>query len=256
MKEENILKNKKEKKLHEKLVSNPQNYIESFRQNIDTMMDVRGFTLKELSERADMPFETLKGFIYGDTKDCKLSTAVKLARAFGISASELVGCGTIDEDLMECIQIYRSLPHKYREMVKWHLKDLQFDHEKHMNKKTVRVMLPVCSSNGNLKKTNDYITYDASIIGDELYHRVFMGIQIPCNHYLPHYMRESILLLANDRSAFKSENTVISINGNLVITKRIIENGAVKYYGIRDGIFHADDDESVEVIGYIAKVIN
>lgn len=253
--EEKTLKTKKAQKFEPKLVSNPQNYMESFRQNIDTMMTAKDLTLKELSERADMPFETLKGFIYGDAKDCKLSTAVKLARTLGVSVSELVGCGTIDEDMLECMQIYRSLPENYKEMAKWHLKDLQFDVLKPNYKKSVRVMLPVCASNGNLKKTQDFFSLDVSNIGEELFHRVFMGIKIPCNHYLPLYMRDAILLIANDRTPLRGEKTVITVNGNLVITNRVIENGVVKHYGARDGIYRADENEQLEVLGYIAKVL-
>ena len=73
------------------LVSNPQNYVDSFRKNIFTLMDAYDCTLKELSEKADMPYETLKSFLYGDSKDCKLSTAVKISRAFNLSIDEIVG---------------------------------------------------------------------------------------------------------------------------------------------------------------------
>ena len=253
--EEKTLKKTKLEKLNQKLVSNPQNYMESFRKNIDTMMDLKNFTLKELSEKADMPFETLKGFLYGDAKDCKLSTAVKLAKTLGISVSELVGCGTIDEEMVECIQIYRSLPDNYKELARWHLKDLQFDLSKRTYKRSVRVMLPECASNGNLKKTQEFVTMDVSNIGEELFHRVFMGIKIPCDHYLPTFMRDSVLLIANDRNPLRGEKTVICVNGNLAITNRVIENGVAKHYGIRDGLYRADENECVEVLGYIAKVL-
>lgn len=254
-KEEKILKNKKEKILQEKLVSNPTNYMESFRTNIDTMMDVRGFTLKELSEKADMPFETLKGFIYGDTKDCKLSTAIKLARAFGISVDRLVGAGTITEDVLEFMLKYKCLPNQSQALIRWQLDNQLYLHTKHADRKYITIMNPLCNGNGNMKQTNDYEQFEITNIGEEHMHKVFFGIRVPCEHYLPHYLEGSILLLANDRDAMRGENTVIIIDGNIVITRRVVENGIAKYYGIRDGIFRSQHKDHVQVIGYIAKVV-
>ena len=89
------MENKKTKKIDKNMVSNPTNYIDSFRHNIFQAMEEQDLSLRELSELADMPFETLKSFLYGNSKDCKLSTAVKLSRAFNVSIDELVGAETM-----------------------------------------------------------------------------------------------------------------------------------------------------------------
>ena len=73
---------------------------------------------------------------------------------------------------------------------------------------------------------------------------------------MPHFTPNDILLIANDRNSIKGENTVIIVDDNIVITKRIIENGCVNYYGIRDNMLHATDLDSVQVVGYITKVIS
>ena len=116
-------------------------------------------------------------------------------------------------------------------------------------------MQPICANSGNLKLTSDYDTLNRDHIGDDLYHKVFLGIQIPCLHYLPHYTQGDVLLLANDRDAMRGENTVIIINGNVIITNRVVENGVAKYYGLRDKKFKSIETDNMEVLGYVAKII-
>ncbi|MBO5352607.1 MAG: helix-turn-helix transcriptional regulator [Lachnospiraceae bacterium] len=250
------MKNQNPKKSSEKLVEKSTRYIDVFRRNIDKLMEENDYTIKETAEIADISYDTLKTFLYDkEAKDCRLSTAVKLARAFHISIDELVGAGTIDDHSLNNMQIYRSLPKGSRSLIDWHLHNQKFIHEKHKNKKIVNIMLPVCANSGNLKITSDYEPLHIEHMDDELFHKVFIGIQIPCLHYLPHYTQGDILLLANDRDAMRGENTVVVVNDNLAITNRVIENGIVKYYGIRDGKFRIAEPDNVEVLGYVAKIL-
>ena len=46
-------------------------------------------TIKDISEESSIPFSTLNTFLYGNSKDIKLSTAVKLAKALNVSIDEL-----------------------------------------------------------------------------------------------------------------------------------------------------------------------
>ncbi len=250
------MKNQNLKNPEKNVVEKSTKYIDNFRKNIDILMAEHDYTIKETAEIADISYDTFKTFLYDkEAKDCRLSTAVKLSRAFHISIDELVGAGTIDPHGLENIKIYRSLPEGAKHLIDWHIMNQQFIHEKHNGKKIISIMLPLCASNGNMKMTNDFEELDIEHIGDELFHKVYLGLQIPCLHYLPHYTKGDILLLANDRDAMKGENTVVVINGNLVITNRLVENGAVNYYGLRDGKFRISNPDHVEVLGYVAKII-
>ena len=106
-----------------------------------------------------------------------------------------------------------------------------------------------------LTLTNDYDVRDITHLGDELTYKIFLGIQVPCLHYLPHYTEGDILLLANDRTALKGENTVIEIGGNLMLTNRIIEDGKPYHYGLWDKKFRIAESDDVEVLGYVAKIL-
>ena len=238
------------------MVEKSTKYIDSFRKNIDMLMAKYDYTIKETAEIADISYDTFKTFLYDkEAKDCRLSTAVKLARAFHISIDELVGAGTIKPNGLEGMQIYRSLPEGSKRFLDWHVRNQKFLHEKHGDRKIANIMLPLCANNGNLKQTSDYEILDITNLGDELSYKIFMGIKIPCLHYLPHYTEGDILLIANDRDAMKGENTVIMLNDNLAITKRVIENGQEKYYGLRDSKPRPLNPKDIEVLGYVAKII-
>jgi len=254
---EKILKNQIPKNSSKKMVEKSTKYIDTFRKNIDILMEKHEYTIKETAEIADISYDTLKTFLYDkEAKDCRLSTAVKLAQAFDVSIDELVGAETISKQGIKNMQIYRSLPDGSKHFIDWHLQNQKFIREKHDGKRIINVMQTVCANTGNLKMTNDYEILNIEHIGDDLFHKVFLGIRIPCLHYLPHYTQGDVLLLANDRDAMHGEYTVVEVNGNIVITNRVIENGSEKYYGIRDKKLHGSDIDTVEVLGYVAKIIH
>lgn len=250
------MKNQNLKISEEKMVEKSTKYIDTFRKNIDMLMAEHDYTIKETAEIADISYDTLKTFLYDkEAKDCRLSTAVKLARAFHVSIDELVGAGTIEPKGLDSMKTYRTLPHGSRRFIDWHVRNQKFIHEKHSDKKIANIMVPMCANNGNMKITSDYEIMDISHLGDELTYKIFLGIKIPCLHYLPHYTEGDVLLIANDRNAMKGENTVIEINGNLIITNRVVENGVEKYYGLRDSKLRPADTNQIEVLGYVAKII-
>lgn len=250
------MKNQNPNSSEEKMVEKSTKYIDTFRKNIDMLMAQHDYTIKETAEIADISYDTFKTFLYDkEAKDCRLSTAVKLARAFHLSIDELVGAGTIHPAGLESMKSYRALPEGSKRFIDWHIRNQTFIHEKHIGKKMVNVMLPLCSNSGNMKQTNDYELMDISHLSDELVYKIFLGIKIPCLHYLPHFTQGDILLIANERDAMKGENTVLLFQDNLVITNRVVENGVEHYYGIRDGKLRSLAPEQFQVLGYIAKVI-
>ena len=113
-----------------------------------------------------------------------------------------------------------------------------------------------CNHNGNLKITTNYRHIDITNIGEECRGKVFFGITMPFEHYMPTYSPYDILLIANDRNANINENALIRIDGNLFLAKRKVENGSAKYYSIRDGKFRINEDDVDDVVGYIVGVLN
>lgn len=232
-------------------------YLSNMRRNVDRLKKERGYKLKDIVERSGLKEETVNTFLYDtDLQDCRLATAVGIAKAFGVTVAELAETETMADRLVENIKIYRTLPERSKALIDWHIRNQKFMHEEHCKDRPISIMKPICSNNGNLKRTYDYELFNTSSLDTEFYHKIFFGIRIPCEHYVPFYMPNDILLIANDRDAMKNEHTVVIINDNILITNRMVKDGKVFYYGIRDNALHATDLDTVQIVGYIAKVIS
>lgn len=251
-----MLNEEKLKQISRKLTANPNDYVSAFRQNLFRYIDEKDITIKDISEEADVPFSTLNSFLYKDSKDVKLSTAVKLAHALHVSIDELVGADTINEISRESISICRNLPENELYLIRWYIRYIDsLNKHNESNKKYVSVMELECNQNGNLKMTTNYRHIDITDIHAEIKGKIFFGITMPCDHYMPTYSPYDILLIANDRSAHGKENSLLRIDKNLYIARRKVENGVAKYYSIRDGKFRVNEDDVDEIVGYIVCTV-
>ncbi len=248
------------RKLSQNLVSNPDDYMQSFRKNLFMYVEQKDISLQEIADEADISVSTLRSLLYGDAKDCHVSTIVSLARALNISCDELLGAGTISPQTSESLQLVRLLPESFTFFVRW---AIHFHYNKltsgKVSSRSIEVMKAVCCDNGNLKMTNDFDVIDISNLGDDIRPKIFMGVRIPCEHYVPFYYPGDILLIANDRTVKHSERVLITIGEFMWIvnTKEEIEEGkrVYNYYSLRDERKRAKDDEVGIEIGYIADVI-
>ena len=252
---------KKPKNIQKKLVKNPQNPTSSLRQNVDILMDIYGYTLNELSENADIPFETFKAFFYGKSDQCRLSTAVKLARIFNLSVDEIVGCGTVSDEMEEYINMYKSLPDYSKYLVKYFIKHQSsiYSNREKTGEKIISVLQPQCIDS-YLQTTN--VTEPLSIehLNDNIKSKVSLGLKIPCEHYMPIYSPYDILLIAADREAHNGERCVIERNNNLfIVEKKIYIKDGVKrseYVSLMNSRFTVPDSEIDDKLGYIVGFLN
>lgn len=240
--------------LSSRLVAQPDNYMRSFRRNISLYIDQKEITLQEVAEKADISLSTLKSLLYGDAKDCTLSTAIKLAKVFDVSVDELVGCGTISPQTCNSLQIMRQLPESFTHFVRWCIKFHQENLRSHnVAKRAIEVMQPEIGNDGNLKMTNRMEFLDISNLNDDIRPKIFMGIRIPSDMYAPTYFEGDVLLIANDRIPKEHERIVFSTSNNLwILEKRIIE-GSTEYISIRDGKTRAKEKDIENIIGYVVK---
>lgn len=251
-----MMRDKKIKEISQKLISNRTDYISAFRQNLFNYINEKDITIKDISEKSDIPFSTLNSFLYKDAKDMKLSNAVKLARALDVSIDELIGADTISEISRESMAICRNLPENDLYLIRWYIRYINsLNKHNKPNHKYVSVMELECNESGNLKITTQYMHIDITEINPEKRSKIFFGITMPCEHYMPHYSPYDILLIANDRNPQGHENSLLRIDGCLYIARRKTENGIAKYYSIRDGKFRINESDVDEVVGYITDII-
>lgn len=244
-------------KLSLKLTTDTDNYMKSFRHNLSVYLNEKGISLASLSEAAGLSYETLKSVVYGDSKDCKLSTAVSLAKALGVSVDELIGCGTLPDQVRESVKISRNLPDTYIRFVRWAIRYYErMLREKKVSNRAITVMVAESTNEGNVLMTNNFEILDISDIPEIVRPKVFMGIKLPCDNYMPIYGMDDILLIANDRKPMPSETAVIIFGGFMWLAKRkevMDEEGrkVAKFFSIRDGKFRVDEEDVEEVVGYV-----
>ena len=248
-------------KMSSRLKASPDNYMESFRRNLLMYGEHRDITLQDVADRADIPVSTLKSLVYGDSKDCSLSTAVKLARVFGVSVDELVGSGTIRPETCESLQIMRTLPETFTHFVRW---EIRF-HQDRLRavpgaKKCIEVLDLAMAETGTMINNNKMSFMDISDLGDCIRPKVFVGVRIPSNIYAPDYFEGDVLLLANDRAAMEGERVVVCVRDNTWVLEcryERDENGkrVPRYFSIRDGARRCCEDAIRQTIGYVVKVI-
>lgn len=252
---------KKPKNLEKKMVKNPQNPTSALRQNVDMLMDIYGYTLSETAEMADISFESFKSFFYGRSDECRLSTAVKLARLFETSVDELAGAETISDEMHSYINMYKELPEYSKYLVKYFIEHQYRIYQRKAigEKKVISVLQPQCIDT-YLQTTN--VTHELCIehLEEKIKIKTRLGLKIPCEHYMPIYSPHDILLIAADREAHHGERCVIEIKNNLfIVEKRIyIKDGKKisEYVSLMNGRFTVPATEIDYKIGYIVGFLN
>lgn len=244
------------KDISEKFITNHVDFMSAFRSNILTYKDSLEISVEALAELSRMPTATLRSFLYNDTRDAKLSNAIYLARAIGVSIDELVGADTIPQLSRESLRICRNLPDNDLMLVRWFIRclhDLNCNTEP--NKRYVSVMIPEKDNDGNYKLVSRFEKVEITNLEEPLRSKVFIGFKLFSDYYMPYYFPNDILLICNDRPAKRTENVLVRAGDYVFLVKRIIENGVAKYYSLRDGKYRIDESEVDELIGYVAHVV-
>ena len=243
------------KKISLNLKSDKNNWMDCFRSNVQMYIDHKDIKASHVAEEADLSVKTLDNFLHNHTKDCNLSTAVKLARAFHVSIDELVGAETVKPEAKVSMPLYRNLPEHDQYLVRWFVNYLTSLNNESADRSRYRKVMDIECFNGSLKITSTYHNADISEVAPEMRTKIFFGIKMPCDHYMPVYSPYETLLIANDRMPMHNENCFIRVKKNIYIAKAKIENNEMKFYSIRDGKFRLNRDEIDEVIGYVATII-
>lgn len=246
------MENEKLKKLSLNLVADKENYMSAFRKNIDMYIAEKDITIREVAEVADISFDTLKTFIYGDSKDCKLSTAVKLARAFNVSIDELVGAETMNSIVRENVAKCRNLPDAQLYLIRYLIENQvsMLNKNKVNGDKFISIMRPKCQ-NGNLEATNVFEPMCIDHMPDNVKSKVFVGIMISCDHYMPYYSPYDVLLLGADRKAQNKEHCVIVYFNRLFVVERVITKDFDGYVGFINKDFKVTEKEIDRFVGYV-----
>lgn len=248
-----MIKREKLSEISLKLTADREDFISAFRKNLFTYLADREITISDIAEAADIPFSTLNTFLYGNAKDLKLTTAVKLARALNVSIDELAGADTLQLLARESIAICRNLSQNALHMVHWYIRYINtLNCRSQKAQKLVFVMCPETDECGNLMVMEKYQRIDTSKITEPLRSKIWAGIQLDNDNYMPYYSPYDILLIANDRKPRRSEHVIIRCGRYLFIATQREESGHTCYFSIRDGKYRLNENNIDEYIGYVA----
>lgn len=248
------MKNQQNKKnIHCNLVMNNVDLSEQFRKNLLFYAGERNITMVEIANKSDVPINTINSFLHRISNDMKISNVAKIARALNVSIDELVGADTLHTLTKESLAVCRNLPENDLYLVRWFIRYLDDLNKKtEPNKRYISAIIPILTNNGDFKISSNYEKIEITDLKEPLKSKIFVGCKITSDHYMPHYMPEDIILIANDRPPKPNENVVVRTEKYLFIAKQKNENGIAKYYSIRDGKYRMDESEVDELIGYIA----
>lgn len=248
--------NKKIQKVENKIAKNSVDFSESLRQNILKYAGKNNMTMAELAERADMSINTLNSFIHRLANDTKTTNVAKIAKVFGISMDELVGADTLHDLTKESLEICRNLPENDLMLVRWFIRCLaDLNSQNEPNKRYVKVMLPEVDNNGDWKLISKFEKVEITNLKEPLRSKVFIGFKIISDNYIPYYMPNDVILIANDRPAKPNEHVLVRVGDFIFIVKRITESGIAKLHSVRDDKYRIDESGIDELIGYIACVL-
>ena len=251
------MENEKNTNIYLKLVSNHDNYMSSLRDNVGLLRTEKKWSVRVLAEKANISEDTLNTFLKGTSKDCNLSTVVKLARAFGVTIDELVGAGTMSDGTRECVSRCRVMPQHFVNLARSYIRHIYKLFEKTDSKEPRLVMLPECRR-GHLQTTNVTTEIDISHLQKGTISRIAHGLRIPCDHYEPYFLKDEIILLAVDRDGQDGEICVISHDGEYYIVRKkmYIENAQKKWkymslFTEKEFLKEEIEDKLGYVVGYL-----
>ena len=178
----------------------------------------------------------------------KLSTVVPIARALNVSVDELIGSGTIDEDLASILSPCRSLSPKDKYFIRWYADYLKESEKGFTEKeKTITVM----KLSDNMELTNDCKKIEIPSLESRLYSTIFFGISVSKSDYMPLFSPFDTLLIANDRNPRISEICVIRVQNFIRFYRKI---GSF-FCSLKNDKPVLKDNEIDDFIGYVACII-
>lgn len=223
-------------------------------ENLNNYLDAKNMSLREFSERTDLPFETLRSIIYHKTNSCRLATAVAIAKELGMTLDELVDSGLLSQELIEELKLAKSFTDTEKQLLHWFIRKTHRRHQKYPGKKFVTIMHPVCTET-SLKTTNDFSALNITGFPPAVVQTAFFGIVVPCEHYMPHYCKGNVLLIASDRKPRLSEHCVVNVGSDLYIAIYYEENGKPKLKSIINKRPYTFEITIDDIVGYVCYVL-
>lgn len=185
-------------------------------------MEIRGWNKERLAEVCDLPLETIRNIYYGKSQDLKLSTALKIANAFGLSVNCMVGKCPHTPSERAILQNYRNCGPHGKSLI-----ELTARYEagaiKNEREGCGKHKIPCRYPQGDMRKGFVYDMCEESNI-ETVVPEAYIAIQMSGNDFVPMYCKGDILLF-EDKFPLQGEIAAFLIGDRAYIRKFYEEEG-------------------------------
>lgn len=167
-------------------------------------------TFPQLSEKADIPLETVRNLYYGRVKDPKVSTILAISKALDVSVNYLFGGSTEDE--IELVANFRKCGNHGKSVLMLLARyeaDLAQHEKKDANKHRIPCIVPIGAVYDGLP-FNSSETIDLQVSDP----KAFLAFELNTNNFAPVYCKGDKVLLedrfpqSGERGLFTKDCTV------------------------------------------------
>lgn len=247
--------------LSTKLSNDSENCIENLRNNIMLYTRQPDMTQSEFADLTGISTATLNNILYDKRKkDIQLSTVVSIAKALKISVDDLIGANCINPVTQESIAICKTLPEHSLYMVRYFIRHQQKIYSKlEWKKKYISIFTPKYLDS-HLMTTNVTETLCINDLPESIRNKVYCGLKMPCNYYMPHFMQGEIILISADRDALNNELCIVTLDGYIYLvqkTRKIVNGKKIwEYISVINNNLVFRDKDIDDKIGYIVGFLN
>lgn len=184
--------------------------------NINNFLSKNNWTIKNLSDFSNMPYESTKKLINGKVDNPTIYTICKIADALGCSVDFLLGRRNIS-----------SATSKHLPLRAFTLIEEIAKLESHLaleNQKNNSLNIPVFVPTGRM--TEGFVfdsttteSIDISNTYKDSEDIVMCGVKITSSYLAPTYLKNDVLLVARDRYPYTDEIGIFLVNGKVYIRK-------------------------------------
>jgi len=212
-------------------MENTQNELKNELQNrINQQLSRKGWTLKTLSDRSGVPYETLKKLANAKIDNPSLQSVIKVAQAFGCSLDSLFA---VESRLISKLHSLSSRSLDFVEAIA----DLELSLMT-QKEKTDQFLIPVVIPTGMMEDGMIYDSFytehlDASPYFSQFGTHLMCAMKITDNSFYPTYLEGDLLLLAKDRLPHYGTVCVL-IHDNQLYIRRFVPGNPPRLFSLLD----------------------
>lgn len=184
--------------------------------NINNFLSKNNWTIKNLSDFSNIPYESIKKLINGKVDNPSTYTICKIADALGCSIDFLLGRQNISNTVSKNLPLRAFTLLEEIANFETHL---AINNQKH-NSLNIPVFVPTGRMNDGFIFDSSTIEYiDISNVYSDLNDIAMCGVKITSSYLAPTYLYNDVLLVARDRYPYPEEIGIFLVNGRCYIRK-------------------------------------